>query len=228
MRRTYMSPEFEKREVYGTYGSHELSTFMSGKMIKVDDSIFINNEDIIWYQRDSNEQLDLAMESTLEAYIYSPSNDKYENSKLTMESRDTKNDVRRRNTTWIFEIKIEDIVRNYIFSLLKKYRTFEGLKNSYSRYNDIDIDIYNYIDFNIIDRYAFSMINLYIQYTPISSNNAIKYKNTWQSELDKVFLVKDYQISLNDDKTIATIIFSQPNSDLYVFNYYYEIIYDRL
>jgi hypothetical protein len=47
MRRTYISPEYQKRAVYGTLNMVEESTFFGAKMLEIEDTISIDNQDII-------------------------------------------------------------------------------------------------------------------------------------------------------------------------------------
>ena len=72
MRRSYISPEYQNRAVYGTLNMVEESTFFGAKMLEVEDSISIDNQDIIYYQRSNGEQLDISTETSLDSYIYSP------------------------------------------------------------------------------------------------------------------------------------------------------------
>jgi hypothetical protein len=53
----------------------EESTFWS-KNVRVDDSIKIENQDIIYYQNIDGEQLDFAIESSFVSYVYSSYDDK--------------------------------------------------------------------------------------------------------------------------------------------------------
>ena len=85
MRRSYISPEYQNRAVYGTLNMVEESTFFGAKMLEVEDTISIDNQDIIYYQRTSGEQLDISTETSLDSYIYSPGSntgDKFKNHTL--------------------------------------------------------------------------------------------------------------------------------------------------
>ena len=53
MRRTYISPEFLNKRVNGTLNMVEESNFFSAKMLEVEDSILIANENIIWHEMNS-------------------------------------------------------------------------------------------------------------------------------------------------------------------------------
>jgi hypothetical protein len=77
MRRSYISPEYQNKAVSGTLNMLEESTFFGAK-IEVDDSIKIENQDIIYYQNIDGEQLDFAIESSFVSYVYSSYDDKEE------------------------------------------------------------------------------------------------------------------------------------------------------
>ena len=76
MRRNYISPEYQTKSVQGTLNMLEESTFFGAKMLEIEDSISIDNLDIIYYQTLVGEQLDYSIESSLDSYIYSSSLDK--------------------------------------------------------------------------------------------------------------------------------------------------------
>ena len=51
MRRNYISPEFINSSIYGTYNMVEESNFFSAKMLYIEDSIYISNQNIIYYHK---------------------------------------------------------------------------------------------------------------------------------------------------------------------------------
>ena len=64
MRRSYISPEFTDNPIYGTFNMIEESNFFAAKMLEVEDSIYISNQNIIYYQKLTGEQTDLSIESS--------------------------------------------------------------------------------------------------------------------------------------------------------------------
>lgn len=228
MRRSYISPEFRKDDVYGTFNILEESNFFASKMLEMDEIISIKNEDLIWYQKDNNEQINLSIESSSTPYSYSTSEDKKKNIKLEMESNADSMSISRVNTKWIFDIDVNSIFINYMFATLKMYRTFEGFKNKYSINNDINKDIRKYIEENIKPRYRLNKIDLYIAYNNLKENNAIKYKNIWNPNLVDKFIRKDYSIKLNEDESKVIINFLQPNSNEFAFDYFINLEFKRI
>ena len=103
MRRSYISPEYQNRAVYGTLNMVEESTFFGAKMLEVEDSISIDNQDIIYYQRSNGEQLDISVETSLDSYIYSPggnNGDKFKNHTLVIDTTQPKYQLDNKNALW--------------------------------------------------------------------------------------------------------------------------------
>ena len=182
MRRTYISPEFNNNKIYGTYNMVEESNFFCGKMLEIEDYISIENQDIIYYQKNTGEQLNVVIESSLQPYFYSSSNVKKENHTLVID--ETQNSFQKdNNTRWILEVNLRDIFYDYIFSTLKKYRTFEGLRSEMTSENDVNVSIRKYIDNNVLSRYRFKKIDLLVEYQDIREQNILRYRNNWKNSL---------------------------------------------
>ena len=229
MRRSYISPEFDKKEIYGTFNMLEESNYFGAKMLEIEDSINISTQDIVFYQRENGEQIDLSTESTMESIIYSSTMDKKTNHSLILEESQTSYNLEN-NTKWRLEINIEEILSNFLFSELKRYRTFEGLKTDMNIYNNVDTSIKNYIKLNILNRYKFKSIDLFISYRDLRDQNLLKHKNNWTSS---VYITENkhnrYQSDINYDKSVATIYFDQekPGSK-YAFDYYFNILFEKI
>lgn len=229
MRRTYISPEFKTNNVYGTYNMVEESNFFGAKMLEIEDSILIDNQNIIYYQKLNGEQLDFDTETTLDSIIYSSSDDKNLNHKLTIDESQSKYNLEN-NTKWIIDIDIKKILSNYLYAELKKYRTFEGIKTDMVIYNDVNVAIKKYIEFNVLNRYKLSTIELYVNYTDLRSQNVLRYKNIWDEntykpeyKLSKVQTVSDY----NQNK--LRVLFNQEKpSSTYKFNYFFNLLFVKI
>ena len=84
MRRTYISPEFEYSRVYGTFNMKESINYYGSKMLEIEDYIYIDIQNIIYYQRPSGEQINLSAETSIDSPVYSTSADKEKNHSLKM------------------------------------------------------------------------------------------------------------------------------------------------
>jgi hypothetical protein len=178
MRRTYISPEFTYDSVNGTFNMIEQSSFFGSKMMDIEDYISISNQSIIYYQTAEKEQLDLSSERSSPSLIYDSSDNKLLNHTIVIDDSQPQYQ-KEKNTKWIININIHDILREYLFAILKQYRTFEGVKNVMTIGNDINTSIYNYIEYNIIPKYKFTSIDMYISYNDIHNQNILRYKNNF-------------------------------------------------
>lgn len=230
MRRNYISPEFESSEVFGTFNMVEESNFFGAKMLEVEDSIYVDKQNIIYYQLPSGEQLDLSVENTLQSQVYSADADKKSKHKLTLDP--TQTDYQKENSTnWILEIDLKGILSSYIYAQMKTWRTFEGIKNGMTYYNDVNTALNKYIEFNVVDRYKAARIDLYIQYRDLRSQTLLKFSNTWKQDaslLERNKMAKfQSETSVDGSYTKLTFAQLQPGST-YAFDYYFNIFYEKI
>jgi hypothetical protein len=224
-----MSPEFEKLKVYGTFNMIEESNFFCSKMIDIEDEINIRKSDIIYYQNSNGEQFDISIESSIGSLAYSSINDKRDNHKLKIDEKQT-NNQRNDSTKWILEINLKQILTNYIFASLKKSRTFEGIRGNMTRYDDVNVAIRNYIDFNLLDRYKLSQIELFIQYKDLRGQSLLRFKNDWNPniELTENKLTK-LQTETSTDRSSIKVMFNQEKeSTKFSFDYFYNLIFVKI
>jgi hypothetical protein len=229
MRRSYISPEYVDNKVYGTLNMVEESNFFGSKMLDIEDSISIKTQDIIYYQNLKGEQIDYSVESSLQSYVYSSSTDKGSNHTLVIDEGQPKYQIDK-NTKWILTINLKEILGNYLFGIMKKYRTFDGLKNDMTRYSDVNVALKSYVSFNVIDRYKLKNIELYISYKDLRSQSLLRFKNSWNPNvaLDVNKMTKLQSETSFDESTIK-LFFNQekPSSD-YSFEYFFNINYEKL
>jgi hypothetical protein len=229
MRRTYISPEYKKTETYGTFNMIEESNFFGSKMLEVEDTIFVESQSIIYYQRSNGEQTDLSVESSLNSIIYSSFEDKEINHTLVLD--ETQSSYQKDNsTTWILNIELKSILSSFLFATLKRYRTFEGMKIQMTKTHDVDSSIKEYINENVINRYKFKSLDIYINFKDLKNQNVLRYKNTWSQlayKPENKFL--KYQKDLSFDYSKIKIIFNQDkNSKDYTFEYYFNILFEKI
>jgi hypothetical protein len=229
MRRSYISPEFEHKEVYGTHNMVEESNFFGAKMLEIEDSILIDNQNIIYYQMPNGEQLDLSVENSLQSYVYSADTDKEKNQILSIDPTQTEY-TKENLTTWTIDINIKGILTNYLFSELKRWRTFEGIRTNMNSYNDVNTALKNYINFNVIDRYKLSRIDLYLKYKDLRSQNILRYKNYWNNDIvNPTNKFSKFQSEIAMDGSYTKITFSQQQpSSSYTFEYFFNLYFEKL
>jgi hypothetical protein len=229
MRRTYISPEYDNNYTYGTYNMLEESNFFGSKMLEIVDEIQILDQNIIYYQNNIGEQIDISIESTLNSNIYSALNSKQINHKLVLDPSQS-DFTKDSNSKWILSINLNGILSDYIFSEIKKNRTFEGIKNNMTVYNDINVGIKNYIKNNVINRYKLNTIEFYIDYLDLKTNNNFRYNNNWNYKINSsVYQLKRYETETYFDGSQIKIMFSQfKPSNLYNFDYFFNVSFKKI
>lgn len=228
MRRTYITPEFKNNNIYGSYNMYEESNFFSAKMLEVEDFISIDNQELIYYQKQTGEQLDYAIESSLQPYVFSSSTNKLQNHTLVLD--ESQNSFQKNgNTRWILKVNLKEIFYSYLFATLKKYRTFEGLKSNMVSEGDINVSIRKYIDYNVLNRYKFSSIELFVEYKDLRDQDILRYKNYWKSDLKQENILSKIQTETAFDDSEIKVIFSQEKSSQeYCFNYFFNLLYEKI
>jgi hypothetical protein len=178
----------------------------------------------------NGEQLDLSVENTLQSYVYSSADDKNINHQLIIDETQTSYS-KENSTTWILEIKLKNIISNYIFSELKRWRTFEGIRTNMTSDNDVNSALKNYVSYNVVDRYKLSRIDLYVQYKDLRSQNILRYKNVWNPEIasNPQNKTTKFQSDTYSDGSYTKITFNQEKpSSLYSFDYFFNIYFEKL
>jgi hypothetical protein len=229
MRRTYISSEYTNTKTYGTLNMVEESNYFGSKMLEIEDSIYIENQNIIYYQQSNGEQMNLSAEITVNSSIYSASSDKKTNHSLIID--DSQSDYQRdNNTKWIVNIGLKDILSNILFANLKRYRTFEGLKTSLTRTNDVNSAINEYISQNVLNRYKFKKIDFYIQYKDLRSQNVLRFKNTWNPNIgiDSNRFQKIQTETAFDGSNLKVFFNQEQSSNQYTFDYYFNILFEKI
>lgn len=224
MRRTYISPEYKLTRVYGTFNMIEESNFFSSKMLDIEDNISISIEDIIYYQNIDGEQLNFSVESSSNPEFYSPNVDKRNNHTLVIDDTQSRSQ-KEGNTRWILTIDLKSILDVYLFSIMKKYRSFEGIKNVMVQSNNINVALKQYITENVYNRYKLSNIDLFISYKDLRTQNILRYKNNWNQDIiSNENKFTKIQTETSTDGSILKVIFNQDkNSTEYSFDYFFNL-----
>jgi hypothetical protein len=234
MRRNYISPEFFNIKTSGTLSMLEESNYFGSKMLEIEDYLIIDNERIVYYQNDKKEQENLAIESNFPIISFSSSDEKKNNHTLEIDKSQPIYQIDN-NTRWILKINLKNILVKYIFSILKGKRTFEGITNSMTPYNNIDIAIEKYIEMNILNRYKLKGIELFIIYRDLRNQNILRFKNEWPT-VENENVIRNINNKLNKfqtetafDGSIVKITFNQEKpSTKFKFDYYFNLIYEKI
>lgn len=241
MRRTYISPEFNYSPIWGTFNMQEESSIFASKMLEIEDMLEIHDQSLVYFQNSGGEQLDLIVESSLPFISYSSSTDKLLNHILKIDESQTESQ-RLNKTRWIIEIDLRTILINYIFATLKRWRTFEGVRNSMVKSGDVSFAIKEYVIKNVLDRYKLSKIELFLNYVPIQNQNSLRFNSLWASETNQFrssILISDivnesnklrsFQTMTEFDFSKTVLTFSQEKSSSeFCFDYYFKLFYEKI
>jgi hypothetical protein len=228
MRRSYIDPEFKYSNVNGTYNMVEESSFFGSKMLFIENSINISNQSIIFYQTLNGEQLDISVESSLPSVIFNSSDDKFSNQVLSIDTSQTTYQ-KNTNTKWILNIDLKDALANYIYATLKQYRTFEGVTNVMTGSNNVNFAMKQYITNNVLTKYKYSNIILYVKYKDINKD-VLRYQNTWNPNINQAGnILSRIQTQTAADGTSIKVLFTQEEpSNQFAFDYFFDLIFDRI
>jgi hypothetical protein len=241
MRRTYISPEFNYSRINGTFNMLEESTPFGSKMLEIEDSIVISDSSLVYFQSSNGEQLDLDIETTLPSISYSESEDLRLNHTLQIDNNQS-NSKRDTTTQYILNIDLETILKNYLFATLKRWRTFEGVRNSMVRSGDVDFAIKEYITKNVLDRYKLEKVELYLNYVSINGQNVLRFDNLWAGTtsqyrstilpnniLNDSFKLRGFQSETEFDFSSTKITFSQEKKSTdFCFDYYFKLFFQKI
>jgi len=229
MNRNYISPEFEYKQVFGSLKMSEDVSFFSSKLLEIEDTLNILSDNLIYYQLDTNEQIDEDTEKSLPEIIYDATVDKKVNHTITL---DLKQSAQQKldKARWILEVNLKKILKNYIFALLKKNRTFSGLRNGMVLSNNVDTAITEYVEKNILSRYKFSKVDLYHFPLDLGAEGILQYNNQYDQFIESdVNKITDFESATKADGSSVKISFNQKRrAQDFAFKYYFNLYFEKL
>lgn len=217
----------------GTKNMKTSKSFFGTKLIDIEDSITIDNisikyTDIYGYQYFNTNPIE-------KETILNLSELKKRNHQIKLQ---TQNDFNiSNNTIWEIIINIEEILRQYLFFKIKESRTFKTVKQEHTKNNDINLSIYDFINFNILNKYKIDHVDFYIKYKSILNNNKFDKSVQYDPIFDDTILksenlIKNYTFIKKDEfdnLSNIKIIYNQIKNSLeYKFDYYFNLIYKRI
>lgn len=254
MKENLILKKFIKEPVNGTFNLLEEISFFGAKIMDIEDNISITDHSVqyfqSWYQvTDPNDsiQQELAKSNGYQFYELNLFEEdlfildtvalKFDNHTITkMQQNDLDN---KYNTRWEIVVDIKTILREYLFAKIKEQRTFKSLKYSNFMNNNINESIRQYINLNLLDRYKFDGVDLYINYIDIKNNSV--YNNLTLKQYDPVYdssielpenLVANANVQINNYidpiSTVRITYFQTMPSTNYKFEYYFNIKYQKI
>lgn len=222
MRRKYITPEIMSKPIYGTYNDLDVSNFFNTQLLNIPNDIYIDNDNIYYYQNEHNEQIDFNLEMTFEPIIYSSIIDKGNNNDIYLDPTQTQSQ-KTTYTKWIIDIDYKSILFNYIKSMIKNKRLFASVSNYMVIENNIDTYINNYINKNIIPKYKITRVDLYTDYSLLLEDNNLRYNNLYYYNNNKTNKSKN----IISDK-LAIYYTQERLSSEYYFKYYFNILFSKI
>jgi hypothetical protein len=226
MKKKGIAPEYIQKEVPGTFDMTEKKSFLGSKILNTEDFINLNDRYVSYFEDKNNQQIDLDIESNFKPTIYSISDDKENNHKIEL-SKKQSNRNKLSFTKWVIEISFKNVLRNYLFSNIKKYRSFEGITKDHLVGSSVDDSIFEYIDKNIIGRYNFDKIEMFLQNKPLIGNSNKFEVNFDRNILNEKNIFKNYSLQ-NTQQQNLILEFNQPEvSSEFTFDYYFNLYFSK-
>jgi len=253
MKDSLMIKKYQTEDIFGTYNLLDEKSFFGTILIDIEDNINISDSSIQYFQKwldgDPNnpvEQEEMknngyqyfkmspGLENLTIIDVVKIKNDNHKIYKILQNDIDEKY-----NTRWELNIDIKKILIEYLFGKIKEARTFKSMDYSVFMNNNINDTIYKYIELNMLDRFEFFKIDLYIEYIDIKKNSS--YNLIVNKQFDPIYThhIKRDEFKITNvnmkqdlylDKLAPLDIFyyqTKPSSE-YRFNYYFDISYKKI
>jgi hypothetical protein len=225
---------FKTEPTIGTKSTLEEKTFFGSKMIDIEDQILIDESYIqyseIFNTGDTNNngyQYYDDIDYLEKIYLVNLTDSKYLYHSINLMSQ-TNMDLQN-NTNWTILINWKDILTDYLYYKLKEARTFKCIRYTDIISENINLYIRDYIKTNLINRYKFVRLNLYISYLSLETENMNIIPNL---QFDPIFTVSVKNID-NLVKNVNATVFDElinvkykqtQSSKTLKFNYYFDLI----
>jgi hypothetical protein len=245
MKTTTIIQQYKKEPVIGTKTAKEVKSFFGTNLVDIEDEIVITDISIQYSDTPATDPnnphyqyYDLTTLVTEQEVntLRSLDDIKFENHTIDLYRQDYTNFD---NLQWNFVLKARNILKEYLFARLKESRMMKSIRKNQTPKSDINTFIYDYIEYNLLDRYNINYITYYVSYKNVvddgntfNNNYTIKNptfnKNSYKIEnvvKDVRILTTDYLNNLGD---VNMTYFQTKNSIQYTFDYYYVISYKKI
>ena len=164
--------KYKTEKVIGTKSSYDTKTFFGSKMIDIEDSIIIDNSHIQYSEvydtvdkKNNGFQYYIDVDNLEKQYLIYLDDLKNSNNTITLVSQPPIDFLI--NTQWLLIINWKTILTEYLFYKLKESRVFKSIRYTDLLTENVNYFIHKYIENNLLNRYQFTNIDLYIEYTYI-------------------------------------------------------------
>ena len=245
MKTTTIIQQYKKEPVIGTKTAKEVKSFFGTNLIDIEDEIIISDISIQYsdvpstYTPQPNYQyydLTTLVSEQEVSTLRSLDDIKYENHTIDLYNLNYSN---YDNLQWNFVVKARNILKEYLFCRLKEARTMKSIRKEQTPKNSINQFIYDYIEYNLLDRYNIQYITFYVQYRNVvddgnTFNNNYTIKNPTFNKISYKTenIVKDVKIITTDylnNLGNVNMTYNQiKNAIQYTFDYYFVIDYKKI
>jgi hypothetical protein len=240
MKSNLILKKFSTNSVPGTMNQKELRTFFGGKIIYSEDNIYINDDSVNFSQviNDNNngyQYYDISTAKNWETNFYENLTDlKNNNQEISLYSQNSTslND----NTKWKIIIDGSTILKDYLFFKIKEQRVFKNINSDEVYSNNINNAIYEYITYNIFNRYRLNKIDFYVSYydikkQSIQDNIYLQYNPNFNVNVYKPENLSNMSVVGYDPYKFDNIViqYSQSKpSNQYCFDYYFDLNFTKI
>lgn len=241
MKSNLILKQFDKIPVAGTNSVVELRNYFGSKMMEIEDTINIDDKTIQYTELVTNDNnngyQDFTNTGNESVRVINSSDLKYANSTITLQPQTTID--LENNTKWLIKINCKKILQEYLFTKLKESRVFKCISYEDLLGYDVNTFIRKYIDANVLSRYQFSKIDLYIFYVNVANDGNIfdSVKLKYNPIFDKNISVSENLVSNVNIQQISNIIYLDElkviynqikKSSDYKFDYYFNIQFTKI
>jgi hypothetical protein len=221
----------------GTKNMKTIKSYFGSTLIDIEDEIIIDNISLQYQDINGYQNYDIGNLNNNETNKYINLTElKLKNHTIGLQNQNITH--LENNSKWEINLKLKDILREYLFAKIKESRSFKTVKQENTKNDDINLAIYNFINYNILNRYQLNRIDFYLKYVEIKSSNIfnrnnIQYNPIFDENLYNIqYLIKDYKIIKKDQFENLTPIKIQYNqtksSKDFKFDYYFNIIFSKI
>lgn len=238
MKNDLIITRFKTEPIVGTMSTFDPKTFFGSKMIDVEDEITVDESQIQY-----TEIID-SSNTNNNGYQYFVDVDDLETEflkDLTVLKEDKHNIVLlpqstldlTNNTNWNLVIDWKDILLEYLFYKLKEFRTFKCINYTDVLSENINFFIREYITNNLLNRYKFTRLDMYIEYYDLENLDADKKPNLIFDPLFTANVKNDDNLIKNInavifDTTVSVSYKQTQSSTSKKFNYYFDLILSKI
>ena len=237
MKNNLILSKYVTENVQGTKSVYDNRTYFGSKMIDIEDLIYINNYFIQYSEvseddkRNNGYQYYNDSDGLEKEYLILMDDIKNDNQNITLLSQH--NVDLKINTNWLLVVDWKKILSEYLFCKLKEARTFKTIKYSDTIKENINLYIRDYIEQNLITRYDFYQIDLYVEYFKLDQYDVEHNVNLAYNPVFDVSVRKDENkvnnVNLTKVNELLNINYKQTQtSEKYMFKYYFDLYLKRI